>query len=320
MSHSPLLEITRQRAELEADVGSAIGSARRFAEEFDPDVVVVFAPDHYNGFFHRLMPQFCVGTRARTAGDYDTAAGDLDVPEQLAADLARGVLEAGVDVAVSRRMELDHATAQPLTALFGALDARPVVPVFVNAAAEPRSPLRRSRALGAAIGRFFSGRPEKVLFLGSGGLSHDPPVPALDTAPPPMLERIVDGRPPTPEEAERKHAGAIAEGARLAAGTSERMPLSPDWDRAFLDLLAGPGLDGLDHWTDDEIGRHGCGAHEIRTWVAAYAALAEHGPYDVVDRYYRPVPEYIAGFAVTTALPREGASTGRAARPGKVGE
>ncbi|MGI5200188.1 3-carboxyethylcatechol 2,3-dioxygenase [Spirillospora sp. CA-108201] len=305
MSHSPLLEITRQRAELEADVAAAIGSARRFAGDFDPDVVVVFVPDHYNGFFHRLMPQFCVGTRARTVGDYDSAAGDLDVPERTAAELARGVLDQGVDIAVSRRMELDHATAQPLTALFGALDARPVVPVFVNAAAEPRGPLRRARALGAAVGRFFADRPEKVLVLGSGGLSHDPPVPTLETAPPPMVERIVDGRPLTAEEAERKHAGAIAEGARLAAGTSERWPLSPDWDRAFLDLLAGQGLDELDHWTDDDIGRHGCGAHEIRTWVAAYAALAEHGPYDVVDRYYRPIPEYIAGFAVTTARPRE---------------
>ncbi|MBO2453185.1 3-carboxyethylcatechol 2,3-dioxygenase [Actinomadura barringtoniae] len=315
MSHSPLLEITRQRAELEADIDSAIGSARRFVADFGPDVVVVFVPDHYNGFFHRLMPQFCIGTRARTVGDYDSAAGALDVPEQLAADLARGVLDAGVDIAFSRRMELDHATAQPLTALFGALDARPVVPVFVNAAAEPRSPLRRSRALGAAIGGFFADRPEKVLVLGSGGLSHDPPMPTLETAPPPILERIVEGRPLTQAEAEGKHAGAIAEGARLAAGTSERMPLSPDWDRAFLDLLAGPGLDELDQWTDEDIGRHGCGAHEIRTWVAAHAALAEHGPYEVIDRYYRPVPEYIAGFAVTTARPREAARSGGAARP-----
>jgi len=231
----------------------------------------------------------------------------LDVPEQMAADLSRSVLDAGVDIAVSRRMELDHATAQPLTALFGTLDARRVIPVFVNAAAEPRSPLWRSRALGAAVGRFFTGRSERVLVLGSGGLSHDPPVPTLETAPPPVLERIVEGRPLLPAERERKHEGAIAEGVRLAAGTSERMPLSPDWDRKFLDLLAGPGLDGLDHWTDDDIGAHGCGAHEIRTWVAAYAALAEHGSYDVIDRYYRPIPEYIAGFAVTTARPREAA-------------
>jgi hypothetical protein len=51
MSHSPLLDITKQDVELELDVKAALSSAREFATEFDPDVVVVFAPDHFNGFF-----------------------------------------------------------------------------------------------------------------------------------------------------------------------------------------------------------------------------------------------------------------------------
>jgi hypothetical protein len=42
-----------------------------------------------------------------------------------------------------------------------------------------------------------------------------------------------------------------------------------------------------------------CGnsGHEIRNWVAAYV-----GPYEVGQRYYRPIPEFIADFAVTTTL------------------
>jgi 2,3-dihydroxyphenylpropionate 1,2-dioxygenase len=301
LSHSPLLDITEQDRELELDVRGALSAAREFAAEFGPDIVVIFAPDHYNGFFYRLMPPFCLGLAASAVGDYGSLAGALDVPAGLARACAQAVLDEGIDVAVSHRMELDHATAQPLHELFGALDARPVIPVFVNSAAPPLGPVSRARRLGAAIGGFFAGRNERVLLVGSGGLSHDPPVPDLDSAPPAVAERLVSGRPLTAAEAERKHSGAIAEGAALAAGTSDRRALSPEWDAEFLDLLTSGALGELDGWGNAGIGEHGCGAHEIRTWIAAYSALASAGPYEVTYRYYRPIPEYIAGFAVTTA-------------------
>lgn len=301
MSHSPLLDITTQEPELEADVHGALARARDYAAEFDPDVVVAFVPDHYNGFFYGLMPPFCLGTAASTVGDYASLAGPLDVPEALALDLAGSVLDDGVDLAVSRRMRLDHGTAQPLRILFGGLDARPVIPIFINCVAPPIAPLSRARALGAAVGRFFAARGERTLLLGSGGLSHDPPMPTPDTAPPALAERLVTGRPLTKEEADAKHTGAVAEGKRLAAGTSSRQPLDPGWDNAFLDILAAGNLADLDAWTNDGIGAHGGGAHEIRTWTAAYAALKAAGPYRIGYRYYRPIPEYIAGFAVTTS-------------------
>jgi 2,3-dihydroxyphenylpropionate 1,2-dioxygenase len=44
----------------------------------------------------------------------------------------------------------------------------------------------------------------------------------------------------------------------------------------------------------------GCG-DEVRTWIAAYSSLAATGPYRMTSRFYLPVPEWIAGFAVTTA-------------------
>ena len=302
MSHSPLLDITEQDPDIEHDVQAALSAARKFATEYEPDLVVAFVPDHFNGFFYRLMPAFCLGTAASAVGDYASLAGPLDVPARLANACAQAILDAGVDLAISHRMELDHATAQPLRELFGALDARPVIPVFINSAAAPLGPLSRARMLGAAIGRFFAGRGERVLLVGSGGLSHDPPVPDLHTAPPALAERLVSGRPLTDEEAERKHSGAITEGKRLAAGTSDRRALSPEWDGAFLDLVTSGALGELDAWTNAEIGAHGCGAHEIRTWAAAYSALAEGGRYEVTYRYYRPIPQYIAGFAVTTAV------------------
>jgi 2,3-dihydroxyphenylpropionate 1,2-dioxygenase len=52
-SHSPLLEHAELAAEVSVELESAFAEARRFVREFDPDVIVNFAPDHYNGF---LLP------------------------------------------------------------------------------------------------------------------------------------------------------------------------------------------------------------------------------------------------------------------------
>lgn len=63
-------------------------------------------------------------------------------------------------------------------------------------------------------------------------------------------------------------------------------------------------LAAVDSWSNSEITRiAGNSAHEIRTWVAAFSALAAQGPYRTTVRYYRPSPELIAGFALRTARP-----------------
>ena len=154
MSHSPLLNLPGPSQDLLDDISGALGAAREFVREYDPELVVTFSPDHYNGFFYRLMPQFCIGTSAAGVGDFGTQAGPLNVPEDLAADCAAAVLDADVDVAMSASMEVDHGTVQPLQTLFGDAAARPVIPIFINSVATPLGPLRRARALGAAVGRF----------------------------------------------------------------------------------------------------------------------------------------------------------------------
>ncbi|MNC58700.1 2,3-dihydroxyphenylpropionate/2,3-dihydroxicinnamic acid 1,2-dioxygenase [compost metagenome] len=47
----------------------------------------------------------------------------------------------------------------------------------------------------------------------------------------------------------------------------------------------------------------GKSTHEVKTWVAAFAALSAFGPYRTEGRYYRPIPEWIAGFAALGARP-----------------
>jgi hypothetical protein len=68
--------------------------------------------------------------------------------------------------------------------------------------------------------------------------------------------------------------------------------------------IAANDLDAIDRYANESIGAEaGNSAQELRTWVAAYDALGAAGPYEVTSRYYRPIPEFIAGFGVTTAVP-----------------
>ena len=92
-------------------------------------------------------------------------------------------------------MDVDHGTVQPLEGLFGDATTKPVIPIFINSVATPLGPIRRVRALGTAVGDFLAGLGKRVLIVGSGGLSHDPPVPTLATAPPAAHGRIVRGEP-----------------------------------------------------------------------------------------------------------------------------
>src|ERR1700752_922768 len=232
MSHSPLLNLPGPSQDLLDDIEAAIAQAREFVADYDPELVVIFSPDHYNGFFYKVMPPFCIGMRATGVGDYGTHAGPLDVAEDLAAECAKAVLGAGVDVAVSDSMDVDHGTVQPLEKLFGDATARPVIPIFINSVATPLGPLRRVRALGAAVGTYLATLGQRVLIIGSGGLSHDPPVPTLASAPPAALGRIVHGNPMTAEQRQARQTAVMEAAREFADGQGSLQPLNPDWDLA----------------------------------------------------------------------------------------
>jgi 2,3-dihydroxyphenylpropionate 1,2-dioxygenase len=311
LSHTPILGQVPIDPATDAEVRGALAATRDSIAAFDPELVILFAPDHYSGFFHGLMPSFCVGIAADSIGDYGSSGGALDVPEEIALDCVRACHADGVDVAFSRAMQVDHGFAQPLDLVCGGLTRYPVVPVFINAAGQPVAPIARSRALGAAIGRYLArDHPERrVVVIGSGGLSHDPPVPQLDTAPPEIRARLIAGgaRPPSVQKAHegRVIAAAMAFSAAdpLVGGGTQR-PLNPAWDRHILDLLASGNFDALDALDNADITRDGgIAGHEIRTWVAAHACLDAVGPWRADPPYYRPVADWMAGFAVSHAAP-----------------
>lgn len=303
MSHSPLLNLPGLSPDLRDDIDNALTRAGDFAADFDPELVVIFAPDHYNGFFYRTMPPFCVGAAAQGVGDYGTHRGPLDVPEATAVACAEAVLSAGVDVAISASMDVDHGAVQPLEKLFGKATARPVIPIFINSVANPLGPLHRCRALGTAVGGYLASLDQRVLVVGSGGLSHDPPIPTLATATPQIMERIVHGRPMTTEQRSARQTAVMEAARAFVGGESPLRPLNPEFDEKFLAIVDSGQLDELDSWSNAFIaGEGGNSAHEIRTWIGAFAALAAAGRYRTDFRYYRPVPELIAGFAVRTAV------------------
>ena len=302
LSHSPLIGKNDPAPEVLARVDAAVEDARALGRDFDPERVVLYAPDHSTGFFYKEMPPFCLATEARAIGDFGSQAGLLSVDAPAAKAIAQAVLDRGIDLTVSARMVVDHGFVQPLEILFGGIDRVPVVPIFVNGVATPLGPLSRIRALGTAVGEAAATLDKRVLFLASGGLSHDPPVPTLDGAPPRVADALIEGNPPTPEQRAKGEERVIQSGRDYAAGTATMIPINPTWDNLVLNTFESGPLTDIDNWTVDWMGAEGGGSsHEVRTWIAAYASLAATGTYTMNSRFYEPIPEWIAGFSVTTA-------------------
>ncbi|MEE6169796.1 MULTISPECIES: 3-carboxyethylcatechol 2,3-dioxygenase [unclassified Mycolicibacterium] len=307
LSHSPLIGKNDPAPDVLARVGQAVAEAKNFIANYAPDLVVLYAPDHYNGFFYKEMPPFCLGTECHAVGDFGSAAGPLSVDTEAAKHLARGVLDRRVDLTVSARMTVDHGFSQPLEVLFGGIDRVPVVPIFINGVATPLCPVSRIRALGNAIGESAAELGRRVLYIASGGLSHDPPVPVLDGAPPRVADALIEGHPPTPEQRSKGESRVVEAGRQYAAGSTTMIPINPSWDNRLLDLLEHGPLEEFDNWTVEAMAAEAGGsAHEVRSWIAAFASLAATGGYSMDYRFYEPIPAWIAGFAVATAQPIRG--------------
>lgn len=305
LSHTPLRGLNDPGADVVAEVDAALAKARAEVEAFDPELIVIFAPDHYNGLFYDLMPPFVIATAAESVADYQTLPGPLSIPRELALDMARFILDSDVDIALSHRLQVDHGCTQTLEELTGSLTRYPVIPIIINSVAPPFAPYRRIRKLGEAVGRFAATLNKRVLILGTGGLSHEPPVPLLSDAPEEIAEFLIAGRNPTPEARAARQARTIAAGQIYGTADCPLTPLNTDWDLAFIDLLVQGRLDEVDDFRVEEISRAaGRSTHEIRTWVAAFAALAATGAYRARQDYYRPINEWIAGYGVVSAEQR----------------
>lgn len=302
LSHTPLRGLNDPGAEVEAEVAAVLAKARAEVEAFDPELIVIFAPDHYNGLFYDLMPPFVIATAAESVGDYKTLLGPLSVPGELALDLAKHLLDSDLDIALSHRLQVDHGCTQTLEEVSGSLTRYPVIPIIINSVAPPFGPYRRIRKLGEAVGKFVAKLDKRVLILGTGGLSHEPPVPLLKGANEDISNFLIAGRNPTPEFRAARQARTLATGQIFGKPECDLTPLNPEWDENFMRLLIEGRLSEVDQFDIEEISKvAGRSTHEIRTWVAAFAALAAAGKYTARKDYYRPINEWIAGYGVLSA-------------------
>jgi 2,3-dihydroxyphenylpropionate 1,2-dioxygenase len=274
-SHSPGMERDVERV-LGTAFREGLATARQIVSAFDPDLVVLFGGDHRRAFRH-VVPSFAVAHSAGIMAEARHPAGELAVPHDTARALSEQLLASGIDIAVCRDVELDHAFAQPLRDLVWSLDGRPVIPVAINCATAPLPRAHRVLALGDAVAGFLDGRDERVLVIDTGGLSHSPP----------SLE--ADAYDLSDEERTR----LIAEGSATA-----RRKIRPDWDATFLDALAVWDRAGLAELADAAHADAGAGANEVRTWLAAGAA---GGGRPLSRLVYEPVPKWITGMAAATS-------------------
>ena len=304
--HVPLLSM--QPRDENTDLWSAYEARIREFEAFDPELVIAFGADHYSNIHLKLAPSFLIGHAATAINDCGGMPGELDVPMALSETLARNLIDNEFDVAVSYDMSVDHGFSNVLSFfLRGKLDARPVIPVHINALTEPRPTLRRCRRLGEAVGLWARTLGKRVAFIGSGGLSHETSgiFPQYHTASTPELQDyIVHGEGTALSHDWHENIRILMEkvSACLSSGEKLSTTVRADWDRKFLDQLSSGPLEAFDGWTDEDIiPLGGTGAGESRMWIAAVAAGKAAGVGEVHVDYYSPSTTVGVGAGVVHA-------------------
>lgn len=282
-SHTPLLDFPDKESPSVINIRGALKDTRARIEAFAPDLVVLFGVDHYGGQHMNCMPSFCVGVEATAIADVGGTPGRLNVPRELAVSAVKAIRQSGVDVAVSYAMEVDHGFSQALERLLGGVDRYPVLPIFVSCLQPPFSPFARARALGEAVGNFSRGlSAERVLFIGTGGLAHNPEMffPPIDAVDPEWKPYILHGKAQqeVPQQAWIDYEiAAHKQGAQLLAleeVTDEAIGLKDDWDKAFLRTYCSGDLAAFDSWDADQVMEEaGIGAVEVQSWIAAAQAM-----------------------------------------------
>lgn len=282
-SHSPLLDFPAKETPPVRNILQALEQTRSRIADFRPDLVILFGVDHYGGQHMNCMPSFCVGVEAVALADVGGTPGPLNVPRTVAVEAVKAIRGRGVDTAVSYAMEVDHGFSQALRRLTGGLAAYPVLPIFMSCIQPPFSPYARARALGDAVGAYARTLDYgKILFLGTGGLAHNPAqlFPPIDVVGDEWKPYILRGKAQSdvPQQAWIDYEiGAHRMGAQMLAAdqvTPEMAGLNDAWDKAFMRAFCSDDLSGFDAWDADQVmAEAGIGAVETQSWIAAGQAM-----------------------------------------------
>ena len=277
LSHSPQMAQDTEHAEGH-EFRAGFAQLKKAVEAYDPTLLIYFGPDHMRALAG-IAPCFTVVESATGYGDWGTPQEDYDVPHQLAVDLGEYLAAAGIDIAMAPELRLDHGFGQSTYDLFGSLSAVPMVPIVINCVDRPLSTAARTAALGSAVGGFLRSSVaagERVLVLGSGGISHAPP-------------SLIPGARDLSEADRQK---LITDNIAQAADA-----INPDWDRDFLARLAGHEWTTLADLSAEDLAPAGTGGAEVRTWIASAFAGGE----PLTTLVYEPVTEWITGMGIAAS-------------------
>ena len=183
VSHAPSIAATYDRGATEEPqwepLFSGFAEARRWVEALAPDALVVIYNDHVDQFSFRAWPTFALGL----ADQYEIADegfGQRPLPPvpghpELSWHIARSLVADEFDITLCQEMVVDHGVLSPLPLLnlkegWGAR----IVPFATNVVLHPLPTPRRCWNLGLALGRAIESYPgpERVIVVGTGGLSH----------------------------------------------------------------------------------------------------------------------------------------------------
>ena len=282
-SHSPILDFPARESASVRNVLATLKLQRERIAAFAPELVILFGVDHYGGHQMHCMPSFCVGIEATALADVGGTPGPLNIPRELAVQAVKSIRRQGVDTAVSYAMEVDHGFSQALQRLTGGVAVYPVLPIFMCCLQPPLSPYGRARALGEAVGKFARSLSHKrVLFIGTGGLAHNPVrlFPPVDAVSKRWRPYILHGKTQSQVSQQAWIDYEIASHRTVAkvlgSGLLPRKlaGLHDAWDKAFLEKICSGDLVAFDAWDPDEVmAEAGIGAVETQSWVAAAAAM-----------------------------------------------
>lgn len=254
---------------------TGLAELRRLAADFDPELVVMFGVDHIRAY-QPVVPAVSVVKSATGRGDAGSPKGAYAVSADDAGALAESLIDAEVDCAVTHEADLDHGFGQTFGDIIGALDSRPVVPVYINCAEAPVMKVERAMRIGALVGDHFEGDPRRILFLATGGLSHAPAT-------------LVHGSRGLTED-ERRQLNIEGQAEMVKA-------VNPEWDRWFLERIATTETDWVAPMGATFVEEAGVGANEVRSWLAAWAA----GRQPLRTVAYEPVTEWATGMGAVTS-------------------
>lgn len=300
-SHSTLMNthwddvVHTDRAEAFRD---SLAAARRRLADARPDVAVIIGSNHFRGFFLDMIPAFTMGVgEVIAAGEAKTPKGPQKTDPAFAQQLATHLVDSGVEVAISARLQIDHGQTHAIQYLLDGIDI-PVVPLVINVFAQPLPTLPRcaelGRILAAAIEQIAPGR--RVAIIASGGLSHQLPWPS-DWADPQnedeefLVDAWLNGRGEWERFDKRRREIIVA----------ARPCIFEEFDENFLaDLEAGD----LEKYTElttaaiEEVA--GNGGQELRTWLTLAAALG-FAPGEALC--YSAMPEWLTGMGTAVIDP-----------------